>query len=159
MTHPQKNTALAVAIIAAILSLPLTWMTIQNAQFQGGFGEILNTAFGGMAINVTGFNGHVTLLFKTPIWFIVCVAISASVLQLIDNSKAFAAPKFLQWLTSVLALLWVGFAVLIALFSGEATLGVGALLGLVAAIIPVVCLFMSRSATTVPDTSSESRNM
>jgi len=54
---------------------------------------MFNSAFGGMTIDVTGLNGHVTFLFKTPIWFIVCVAIAANALQLMGNSKTFAIPK------------------------------------------------------------------
>ncbi|GIX01047.1 MAG: hypothetical protein KatS3mg111_4379 [Pirellulaceae bacterium] len=146
MTQPQKNTALVCGIVAAVLSLPLTWMTIQNAQIQGGFGNMFNS-LGGMTINVTGLNGHLTFLIKTPIWFIVCVAISANVLQLMASSQSFAIPKVAQWATAIVATLWVGLAVLIAIGSGKATLGIGALLGFASAVIPVVCLFLtSRSS-------------
>ncbi|WP_339748157.1 hypothetical protein [uncultured Rubinisphaera sp.] len=146
MTQPQKNTALAAAIVAALLSLPLTWMTIQNAEIQGGFGNMFNY-LGGMTINVTGLNGNVTFLFKTPIWFIVCIAIGASVLQLMAGSKSFAIPRFAQWATAIIATTWIGLAVIIAISSDKATLGIGALLGLLSAIIPMVCLFMSTSAS------------
>ncbi len=142
MTQPQKNTALAAAIVAALLSLPLTWMTIQNAQIQGGFGNMFNS-FGGMTINVTALNGHVTLLFKTPIWFIVCIAIVANVLQLMAGSKSFAIPKFAQWATAIIATAWIGLTVILAISSGKATLGIGAMLGLLSAVIPIICLFMT----------------
>ena len=146
MTQPQKNTALAAAIVAALLSLPLTWMTIQNAQIQGGFDNMFNS-FGGMTINVTGLNGHLTFLFKTPIWLVVCVAILANVLQLMAGSKSFAIPGFAQLGTAIIATLWVGLAIIIAISSSDATLGIGALLGLLSTVIPLVCFFMSSPAS------------
>jgi len=140
MTQPQKNTALATAIVAAILSLPLTWMTIRNAQIQGGFG-MFNSP-GGMTLDVTALNGHVTFLFKTPLWFVVCVAIAANVLQLMAGSRAFAIPKIAQWATAIIATAWIGLVVVLIIPSGKATLGIGAMLGLLSAVIPIACLLM-----------------
>lgn len=144
MTQPQKNTALATAIVAALLSLPLTWMSIQNVQFHGSLDSLFNS-FGGMTINVTGLDGSVTFLVKAPIWFIVCIAICANVLQLMAGSKSFAIPRFAEWATAIIATTWIGLTVIIAMFSGKATLGIGALLGLLSAVIPVVCLCMATS--------------
>ena len=140
MTQSQKNTALAIAIVAGLISLPLTWMTIRGATIQGGLGEMFNSMLGGMTIDVTGLNGHVTFLFKTPIWFIVGVAIAASVLQLMHNFEMFAISRIVEWLTSIVAVAWVLIAIIIALFSGQASLGIGSLLGLASSVIPVVCL-------------------
>ena len=150
MTQQQKNTALFVAIVCGVISLPLTWMTIRGATVQGPFGNAFNAAFGGMSINVTGFNGHVTVLFKTPIWFIVCVAISGSGLQLMRNSTMFAIPRFAEWLVAIVALVWVGLAVFVALFSGKASLGLGALVGLVSAAIPLICLIVPATRQQLP---------
>ncbi len=97
MNQQTKNTMLVVAILAGLLSLPTTWMTIRNAQFQGGMGEMFNTAFNNMTIDVTGLNGHVTFLVKTPIWLIVVLAIAASAMQLMQASQAFAVPQLLVW--------------------------------------------------------------
>ncbi len=157
MTKPQKNTALVAAIVAALLSLPLAWMTIQDAQIQGDFGNMLNmfNLLGGMTINVTGLNGSVTLLFKVPIWFIVCIAIGANALQLMAGSKSFAIPKLAQWVTAIVATAWIGLAVFVALSSGKVTLGIGALLGLLSATIPVVCLFMSTAFNDTPSSTGE----
>ena len=153
MTQPQKNTALALGIVAGLLSLPLPWMTLRGATIQGGFGEMFNAPFGGMTIDVTGLNGSVTLLFKTPLWFLVGVAITANVLQLMRNSKSFAIPRFAEWLAAIIAVVWIALAILIALTSGKATLGIGSLLGFASAVIPVVCLFISSPPT--PGTSSD----
>jgi hypothetical protein len=146
MTQPQKNTALAFAIAAALLSVPLTWMTIQNAQFQVAFGQVFDSSFGGLTINITGLNGHVTLLFKTPIWFIVCVAIAANGLQLMHASKQFAIPRLAVWGTAIYALAAIGLTVLIGMASGKATLGIGSMLGLISAVIPVLCLAVPSQA-------------
>jgi len=153
MTQPQKNTVLAFAIVAGVISLPLPWMTITEATIQGGFGNMLNSPFGRLTIDVTGLNGHVTFLFKMPIWFIVGIAIAASVLQLMHNSKMFAIPRFAEWLTSIVAVTWVAFAIIIALLSGKATLGIGSLLGLASAVIPVVCLAIPATQTQAMDSS------
>lgn len=146
MTQPQKNTALAFAIVAALLSLPLTWMTIHNAQLQVAFGQMFDSSFGGLTINITGFNGHVTLLFKTPIWFIACVAIAANGLQLMHPSKLFAIPRLAIWGAAIYALVAIGLTVVIGMASGKATLGIGSLLGLISAVIPVVCLALPSQA-------------
>ena len=146
MTQPQKNTVLVFAIVAGLASLPLTWMTIRAAQFEGGVGGILNAALGGMTLDVTGLNGHVTFLVETPIWLIVAVAIGANVLQLMRHSAMFAIPAWAEWLTALVATAWVSVAVFIAWFSDQATLGVGTLLGLFCAMAPLLCLAISTPA-------------
>ena len=140
MTQPQKNTALAFASVAGLISLPLTWMNIRGATIQGGFGDMFNSAFVPITIDVTGLNGHVTFLFETPLWLIIGVAIAASLLQLMRNSKMFAIPRFAEWLTAIVAVAWISLAVIVALFSGTASLGIGCLFGLASAVIPVICL-------------------
>lgn len=145
MTQPQKNTALTFAIIAGLFSLPLTWMTIRGARMQGGLGDMFNSMLGEMTVNVTGLNGHLTFLVKTPIWFIVSVAIAASVLQLMQSSKTFAIPHVVEWLTAIVAVAWVFFPIVMVLFSDKATLGIGLLLGFVSAVIPAICLATSSS--------------
>lgn len=142
MKQQHKNSLLALAIGCGLLSLPMTWMTIRGAQIQGGFGELFNSAFGGMTIDVTGLNGHITFLVKTPIWFIVLLAIAASVLQLVKESKMFAIPRAGAWGVACLAVVWVGIAIVMALSSGKASLGIGALLGLTSAAIPMAMLLV-----------------
>ena len=87
MKQQHKNSLLALAIFCGLLSLPMTWLTIRDAQIQSGFGEMFNSAFGGITIDVTGLNGHLTFLVKTPIWFIVLLAIAASSLQLMWDRR------------------------------------------------------------------------
>ncbi|MBN2024374.1 MAG: hypothetical protein JW809_16445 [Pirellulales bacterium] len=56
------------------------------------------------------------------------------------NSPLFAIPRFLEWATAVVAVAWIGLALVILLLSGKATSGFGFLLALTSAVIPVVCL-------------------
>lgn len=104
MNAKQKNSLLAAAIVAGLLSLPMNWLTIRGAQVEGGFGMFFP---GNLTVDVTGLSGYVTFLFKTPLWFIVCVAISAGVLQLMRYTQAFAVPKFAEWAVAVVGLVWI----------------------------------------------------
>lgn len=155
MKQPHKNSLLALAIVSGLLSLPTTWMTIHGAQFQGGFGnmrdpafgEMFNPVFGQMKIDVTGLNGHFTFLVETPIWFITLVAIAASIVQLMRGSKIFAIPAAVEWSIACVAVGWVGLAIITALFSGKASLGIGSILGLFSAATPLAVLFVPSAAT------------
>jgi hypothetical protein len=142
MSPKQKNTALVAAIVSGLFSLPLTWMTLRNAQMQigGGIGDLISSTFPGFAFDVTGLNGHVTLLLKTPLWFIVCIAISASVLQLMRPSQTFAIPRLAMWGTAIVGVVWTTVPVTIVLVTGKASVGIGWLLGLFCAFVPLVCL-------------------
>jgi len=151
MTQPQKNTLRAIAIVAGLLSLPLTWMTLTGATMRGPFGNSMGSPFGGMTINVTGLNGSLTFLVKTPIWLVIGMAIAANALQLMRNTKVFAVPPVAEWGTAVVALVWVSMAILIALGSEKAGLGIGALVGLVCAAVPVVCLVIKSPPDQVND--------
>lgn len=140
----QKNTLLVTAILAGLMSLPLTWMTIHNAQFQFGGMNGLNQMFGNelpaMSFDVTGLNGHVTMLIKAPLWFVVCVAIGAGVLQLIQHSRMFAVPMFAARGAAVIGLVWTMVPIVPAMLTGKGTPGIGWLLAMYCAAVPVVCL-------------------
>jgi hypothetical protein len=140
MTQQQKNTVLAFGIVAGLISLPMTWLTLRGATLEGGFGGFFSSSFPQVTIDVTAFNGSVTFFIKTPIWFVVGVAITANVLQLMHDSRKFAIPRPAEWLTAIFAVAWVCVAILTAMFSDKATLGIGALLGLSSAVAPVLCL-------------------
>jgi hypothetical protein len=148
MNPKQKNTLLAAGIVSGVVSLPMTWMTIRNAEMQieGGFGNLFNSAFQGMTFDVTGLNGHVTMLFKTPLWFVIGLAIAANAIQLMRSSNVFAIPRIALWIVGVVAAIWITIPIILALSSGKATLGIGWFLGLFCASAPLICLF-------VPDTA------
>lgn len=82
-----------------------------------------------MTFEVTGLNGHVTLLFKTPLWFVVSIAIAASALQLMRSSDVFTIPKSALRMVAIAATIWVTIPIINVLLTGDATLGIGALLG------------------------------
>ena len=150
MNTKQKNTLLAAGIVSGLVSLPMTWMTIRNAEMQieGGLGDLFNSAFQGMTFDVTGLNGHVTMLFKTPLWFVVGVAIAANVIQLMKSSNAFAIPRIALWIVAVAAAVWITIPILLALSSGKATLGIGWFLGVCCAAAPLICLFVPDAIST-----------
>jgi len=151
MNPKQKNTLLAAGIVSGLMSLPMTWMTIPTAEMQiEGGGDLFNSAFQGMTFDITGLNGHVTLLLKTPLWFVVGIAIALNVLQLMRSSDAFAIPKSALWIVAIGAAIWITIPMIMVLSSGEATLGIGWFLGLCCAAAPLVCLF-------VPDTKVQRR--
>jgi hypothetical protein len=127
----------------------MTWMTINNAQLQvpGGFGEIFNNVLNGMTVNLTGLNGSVTFLVKTPIWFIIGIAITASGLQLASHSRNFEVPVFVEWMAAIAGVVWTIFPAMIALMSGKVSLGMGWVLGLFCASVPLICLALPTKLT------------
>ena len=169
----QKNTLLVTAILAGLMSLPLTWMTIHNARVQseGGvnirlgfisahdhnaelkFGggmndrggmnahiEMFGAPYSAMSFDVTGLNGHVTMFFNAPLWFVICVAIGANVLQLMQHSRLFTVPTFAAWGTALIGIVWTSAPIGLTLVTGKATPGIGWLPAMYCAAAPIVCL-------------------
>ncbi len=137
-----KNTIRAMGIVAGLASLPMTWMTLHNAQLHG-FGG----AFGGMTLNVTAFNGSLTFPIKAPLWALVVAAVAANGLQFMANSRTFAIPKALEWAVAIFALAWLLIPMCVALSSGRITVGLGWILGVVCAFTPLVCLLLPTNAS------------
>ena len=152
MTAKQKKTLLISAIVAGVISLPMTWFTIQNAQisFPGGFGGVFPSGFAAMSLNVTGFTGSVTMVIKAPLWFVIGVAIGANILQLLRNSPSVEIPKLAEWITAIVGVVWITLPVLLALGSGRVTPALGWLLGTFCAVTPLVCLWFERGQHTLP---------
>ncbi|WP_339730280.1 hypothetical protein [uncultured Gimesia sp.] len=148
MAQPLKNTAALFAILAGLISIPLSWMTIYGAQFTDGAGNrfpIPIDEFKVLGFSVTGINGSFTFLFETPIWFLVGIAISANVLQLMHNSTQFAIPSFAEWATALFGFIGIGLGICVALFSDKVTLGIGSLMGLFCAGVALLCLVVPTS--------------
>lgn len=141
MNDQTRTSLLVVGIIAGALSIPMTWFTIHNAQMNGPFPGM--SFPGGMSFDVTGLNGSITFLFKIPIWFLSLAAVGANVLQLLRNNAAFPVSKVVDGILAGVACVWIAIGVLTSL-SG-ASLGIGAILGLAAAVIPLVTLFIGNS--------------
>lgn len=149
MNVKQKNSLLLAAIVSGLLSLPMTWLTIRNAQVFGELGSMFSQ-FGGMSINVTALNGSVTLLVKVPIWFVVCISIAASAVQLLRGSDLFAIPKGAEWGLAILGTIWTTVPLFLS-FGGNATVAVGWLLGLFCAVVPLICLVVPTQSVASSD--------
>lgn len=143
MTQQQKNTAALFAVIAGVISIPLTWMTIYGGRLTAGPGSQISIPIEKMY--VTGVNGSITVIFQTPIWFIVGIAVAANVLQLMRNSRQFAIPRFAEWLAALFGVVWIGAGISLALFSDKVSLGIGSLLGLFCAGVALLCLVVPTS--------------
>ncbi|MEN1681041.1 MAG: hypothetical protein AAGJ46_15745 [Planctomycetota bacterium] len=142
MNSKQRNSLSLVGVLLGLASLPLTWMTIRNPTLTfdvGGFQPQLGGLMPMMAMDVTALNGHVTLLFKTPIWLIVGGAILANLLVVLRGTDLFEVPTAAIWVIALLAGAW-SVVPLVASFSGQATPGIGLLLGLACAAMPIICL-------------------
>ncbi len=142
-------------MVTGPVSLPMPWMSVSGAQIDGSLGELATATLGDITVNANAFNGHITFLVKTPIWFIVAVAIAASVLQLMENSPAFSIPPLAQWLTATAGVVWIGLVVVLPVFAENAALGIGALVGMVAAVIPLVFLWLASPDEETPQLESQ----
>lgn len=148
MTEPQKKSALVSAIFAGVLSLGLPWMTMDSGNQIGG----IRIPFAGGTVDVSAFSGSSTFLVKIPFWFLVFLSIAASVIQLLRNNQSFDFPPFIKWGMAIFPVVWISSTLLLVIFSPQTTLGIGSILALTSALIPLVCLFLPAG---IPDVSAE----
>ncbi|GAA4445650.1 hypothetical protein [Novipirellula rosea] len=155
-----QNGLLAAAIVAGLLSLPSTWMTIRNANIRitpnfGGqlitpdadFANLIIPRVTNTSFDVTGLNGRVTLLATFPIWLVISIAIAGCLFQIAGKFDAIAFPRMLLWFIAISALALTVLPLVIALGSGRASPGIGWFLGLACAVTPVVVLWSTRTST------------
>lgn len=133
MNAETRRLLLSGAILLSLLSLPMTWMTIHDPEVTGGFGGMLPLA--GLSLDVTGLNGHVNFLVQTPLWFVVCVIAGASVMEWMHYGGVAKIPRPVVLMVGGAGLVWVGIAILTALGSGKASLGLGSILALAGAVL------------------------
>lgn len=143
--NQAKNRVLLSAVAMGLLlcSIPTTWMTINNASltfdapmfgdsspFGQGGPSLQMPSLGGMAINVTGLNGHITLGTKAPIWLLVVVAVGAIGVGALNAAGVTSVPTTVPLV--ILGVVGIFFAAgLFVTFGGEATLAIGYPLALV----------------------------
>ncbi len=138
----NKNNSIMMGIggmLALVISLPLEWMTIKIAkmnipQFGGGFeglGNMMSSTFGNMSTSVTGFNGHVTLLAKLPIWLIVVVGLMGVLLAVLNSLRITMLPKYVPLIPMAISAIYVLATLLIAAGSSEATVGIGGFVAII----------------------------
>ena len=104
---------------------------------------------------MTGLNGKLTLLVETPLWFVVGVAVVAGVLQLMRYSQMFAIPKFAEWATAIVGAAWTGIPMIMMLFSGQVTVGIGWPLGMLCAAVPLLCLIVPTRGSKQAENGAE----
>ncbi len=134
----NKNNALILiigAMLVLVISLPLEWMSIQNASanFSGPFQELGNRmtqTLGKVSMSVTGLNGHVTFLFKMPIWLIVVIGLIGALLSMLNTLKVTSMPQPVPLILLGFSILYMIIALLIAIGSGNASVGIGVFVGL-----------------------------
>ena len=85
----QNNDGLiigAMVVLGMLVSLPLPWFTFQAV-----------APFGKEVIEVSGnaFNGSATLLFSTPLWLLVILAVVGVALSLLNSLKISTLPRLL----------------------------------------------------------------
>lgn len=138
MRTANKNQVVLCAIAAGLLlcSLPTTWATINNAQLQfnggpfgdGGFNMPMPTPM--FNLNVTGLNGYITMGVKLPIWLLAIAGAATIGLAALNAADVTKVPP--AALLVALAVVGLFFAVgLVAMLSGDATLGIGYVLAFV----------------------------
>jgi len=145
----KRNSAVLCGVVAALLSLPLRWMTLRDAQvtvrgdgfpreFAAGFGSLMPAT-----IELSGMNGH---LFEgaLPFWGLALLVVLANLLLLVRRSRHLYVPEAVP---PVLALGVTGLTLvpLLATGSAKATLGPGWVLCFVAILVPLVYLFRQRA--------------
>lgn len=149
MNTKQRNTFLASAIAAGLFSLPATWMQFRNFETRvGAIGERRKAVLHGASHDVTGLDGDVSFLFPVPIWVVVCVAIGASLLHFMRESDHFAVSRWAIWATGSFAIVWMVIPLAVSLSPDHTILGIGTLLGIYSAIVPLICAIPSRREPT-----------
>ena len=129
--------ALLGGMIASLVSLPLTWFTLKSTM---GDMTGMPGLGGAMSFSVSA-NGFKGLLFGIPIWLVMLVAAGAGLLQYLRAIGKFEAPPAAEWGTAIgaAAILALG---MIRLITAGLMPGIGMLLGLAGAAVPIVCLAM-----------------
>lgn len=127
----------AVAVGLLALSLPLTWLTINNAQIKiegtpfgpgGPFGNggpsLQMPTIPGMQLAVTGTNGSLSVGISVPIWLLVIVVISATVIAVLNELQIVSVPAAVLLIPLGVVGIYFGAGLVLSL-SGEATPAIG----------------------------------
>ncbi|MAT72849.1 MAG: hypothetical protein CMJ58_25490 [Planctomycetaceae bacterium] len=133
MSTAANNRVVLFVIAAALLagSLPLTWVTIRDAQLEvsgGPFGDggprLQLPSIGGMTLSANGFNGSLGVGVKLPIWLLATVSAVAAAIGALNELRVTSIPA--AALLAAHVVVGVFFAIGLATTLGDkATLGVG----------------------------------
>ena len=139
MSEQNNNRVILGAVAAGLLalSLPLTWLTIHNAQIKiegtpfgsgGPFGNggptVQMPNFPGMQLAVTGTNGSLSVGTSVPIWLLVTVAIGVTVIAVLNELQIASVPAAVLLIPLGVVGVFFGAGLVLSL-SGEATPGIG----------------------------------
>jgi len=132
--NPQRNNRIVIIIIGIVLllaSLPSEWMTIHNGtmRFDGFPGTSFPDAHR-LTATMTGFNGHIRLGAKLPIWLVVLFGIVSLFLTLLNQSKTTTLPTAAVLVPGILSSAFILILIGEGLFSGQVSLGVGGFLAI-----------------------------
>lgn len=155
MTTPQRNSLLVFAIVAGLLSLPMSWFTTTTLQPSFRRAGVDPPSISQSLVRlppVTGVSGSVVFFLETPLWFVVAVSITASVMQLMTLSLAFEIPRSIAWITPLVGIIGTILPIFPSDSSGQTSIHLGWLLAIFCACAPLACLVLTRipSSTAPP---------
>lgn len=134
------------AIIALLGSLPLTWITIQNATIEVSLevdGELddetreeyetlikdlkekYNSPSETMTAHVSGLKGKITIGIVLPIWLIVGIGLFGVLLAVLNNFRVFSYSRIWSIIPLTFSSLCVVIIILITIGNPEATIRIG----------------------------------
>ena len=145
----KRNSAVLCAVVAALASLPLCWMTLHDVEVTSRGNELTNELFSGIGgllprtMQLTALQGH---LFggALPLWGLSLLVVLANLVLLVRRAKQFYVPEALPLVLALAAMALMLVPLLVA-GSAKATLGPGWLLCFAASLVPVVYLFRERA--------------
>ena len=156
MTTARKNTLLASAIIAGVISLPMTWIHAANVdaelntELPSGMAELFGGMLKGMEFDVSGTQGTIPILGGLPFWGAVAIAAIASIAQLLNGSSSFDVPSIALWLLAIVGSATISLPIVSGLFgTAEISPRLGWFVALYAGFVPVLVLALPPSNNIV----------
>ncbi len=143
----KKNLAITLgvsAILCFLLSLAMTWLTIDHARREFDIGTI----------TVTGLSGSITLWVQCPVWVIVIVSLIGVVLALLNQLKIVLLPKVIVLGPLLFSSLFLCKALLIAL-SRNGNFGMGFFFAVIGLLIGCCLAFSNNGQRTIDDLMQE----
>lgn len=160
MSQARKNSLLALAILLAIISMPMHWLTINSLPSESEsqtnlFDGISNeSVFGGTIAGrrFTALDDWSLTFLSFPICAVPIVAVLSSLAQLMAATRFFDVPLWFLWPLSVFSALIVVWIIVMPIFNEHLSSGVGPLVTLLSSAIPITMLLTPTKM--VPSVSS-----
>jgi hypothetical protein len=123
-----KNSCLALAVLLAIVSLPLSWCSVDLGQAT----DRLSLQFS-LAISPTGLNNG--SIGGIPIWLTISTILLASIIQIVDLNFPIRIAKSVQWPLTIVATALVSITLMTIVLSRNLSPGIGCLTGSLAGVL------------------------